>query len=328
MEFLDDQPCPVCGHRGSRPFHVTTYPEHRYRGAFTLRACERCGMLFNSPRLDLEGLAQLYGRNYYFFLRKDEQEFSRIVAMYQRTIGLLDLSVLRERKSIDIGCGRGYFPAVLKKLGWDAHGIEISPDAGRYARETFGLDVFTGTIEKYATSVHMRQFPLVTAIDVIEHVPNPDAFVYSASKIVAPGGYLIIDTPNAFAHNIKLKGVSWKGFNPFHIYLFAAEHLEQMLARHGMQPVQSFSYGNIPTRLDLRDRLIAGLKRAHLLRPVVSAYFALKKMSAGGDDPAPHVDAAAKRIQTEPPYTATQDHLGVLSATKTGDNVVVIARKP
>jgi hypothetical protein len=54
----------------------------------------------------------------------------------------------------------------------------------------------------------------------------------------------------------------------------------------------------------------------------------LKKMSAGGDDPAPHVDAAVKRIQAEPAYTATEDHLGVLSTTKTGDNVVVIARKP
>lgn len=327
MLNLDDQPCPVCQHRGSSLFHQTTYPEQSYHGNFALRRCDSCGLLFNSPRLDNEGLGHLYGRNYYFFLRKDDREFARIVAMYQRTVGLI-ADKIPTKESVDIGCGRGYFPAVLKALGWNAQGIEISPDAGEYGRSTFGLEVFTGTVEQYASSPQRRQFPLVTGIDVIEHVPDPVAFVAASASLVAPGGYLIIDTPNARAKNIDLKGLAWKGFNPFHIYLFGIDHLTRMLEKEGLQVEMSFSYGNTQTPRDANDAAIATLKKAHLLGPMVSAYFAMKKLTIGKQNPAPFVAQAAERIKNEPPFTATADNSAALATSKTGDNIVVIARKP
>jgi 2-polyprenyl-3-methyl-5-hydroxy-6-metoxy-1,4-benzoquinol methylase len=327
MLNLENDPCPVCGKANrSAVFHVANYPEHHYRGPFTLRRCE-CGLLFNSPRLDLEALGQLYGRNYYFFLRDDAREFARIVAMYHRTIGMLDADIA-PKQTLDIGCGRGYFPAVLKGLGWHAHGVEISADAAEYARKTFSIDVFTGTIEQYAADSSFRQFPLVTAIDVIEHVPSPQAFLEAAVKAVAPGGRLVIDTPNAAAGNIALKGKHWKGFNPFHIYLFTAEHLATMLQRLGMTIEQRFSYGNAATRLNLRDRAIGALRATHTIAPVVSAYFAFKKLILGApSDPMPLVSAAVERIGAEPPYRNTADATDIFASDLKGDNIVVIARK-
>jgi 2-polyprenyl-3-methyl-5-hydroxy-6-metoxy-1,4-benzoquinol methylase len=326
MIDLTTQPCPVCGQLQSELVHQTTYPEHHYPGTFVMRRCCGCGLLFNSPRLDLDALGKLYGSNYYFFLRKDEREFDRIVAMYQRTIGLIE-SQISTKRSIDIGTGRGYFPAVLRELGWDAAGIEISADATKYAREKFGLDVFTGTVEQYAASPSAKQFPLVTAIDVIEHVPSPDTFVAAAAKIVESGGRLIIDTPNALAANIRNKGVAWKGFNPFHIYLFSIDNLTQLLTRHGMTVEQSFSYGNAPDDVDARDKVIGGLKKAHLLSPAVSAYFAMKKLTVRSGDPQPHVQRAESRIRNEPAYTSTPDSTDLLAKDKAGDNIVVVARK-
>jgi 2-polyprenyl-3-methyl-5-hydroxy-6-metoxy-1,4-benzoquinol methylase len=333
MIDLTTQPCPVCGQTSSQVFHQTTYPEHHYPGAFVLRRCGGCGLLFNSPRLDLKELGELYGRNYYFFARKDSREFHRIVEMYRRTIRVLDNEPI-EKRCIDIGCGRGYFPAVLKQIGWEASGVEISPDAAEYGRGKFSLDVFTGTVEQFAGSSDARQFPLVTAIDVIEHVPSPDQFVAGAARIVAPGGWLIIDTPNGAAHNIAVKGVRWKGFNPFHIYLFSIENLTTLLARHGMRVERSFSYGNTPleqhepTAMKLRDTVVHGLKGAGLLGPAVSMYFGMKKLtSRKGSDPKPHISAAVSRINREPPYTSTDDSTNPLAAGKTGDNIVVFARK-
>jgi 2-polyprenyl-3-methyl-5-hydroxy-6-metoxy-1,4-benzoquinol methylase len=327
MIDLTTQPCPVCGQVRSELVHETTYPEHHYPGTFTLRRCLGCGLLFNSPRLDLKELGELYGSNYYFFLRKDRREFDRIVAMYQRTIGLIDRAQLPLKRCIDIGTGRGYFPAVLRELGWQVSGIEISDDASQYARAKFGLDVFTGTVEEYADSSHARQFPVVTAIDVIEHVPSPQAFVTAAAKTVAPGGRLIIDTPNAAARNIHNKGIAWKGFNPFHIYLFTIENLTQLLAKHGMSVERSFSYGNSPTAPDPRDNLVRTLKKYQMLAPAVSVYFGVKKLTISSGDPQPHVERAASRIRSEPSYTSSSDFTGPLAQSRTGDNIVVIARK-
>jgi 2-polyprenyl-3-methyl-5-hydroxy-6-metoxy-1,4-benzoquinol methylase len=246
--------------------------------------------------------------------------------MYQRTIGLIQTTIPTKR-SIDIGCGRGYFPAILKRLGWDASGIEISPEAAEGARSNFGLEVFTGTVEEYAASSQAKTFSVVTAIDVIEHVPSPDAFVESAARLVEPGGRLIIDTPNAAAQNIVIKGTSWKGFNPFHIYLFTIDTLTALLARHGMMVDLSISYGNVYTPIDLRDSVLHGLKRTGLLGQAARSFLALKKLTISNSNPEPHIESAVSRIMSGPPYTQTPDSQAPLSATKTGDNIVVIARR-
>jgi SAM-dependent methyltransferase len=208
MISLNNEPCCICGQTRSLLVQEATYPEHGYPGSFCLRKCSECGLLFNSPRLDDAELGQLYGRNYYFFNRPDASELQRIVPMYARTIALVADKVAA-KVTLDVGCGRGYLPAVLSKLGWDARGVEISREASQYARRRFGLQhIFTGTIEQYIASPDARSFPLVTAIDVIEHVPAPDAFVASLARVVDRNGLLIIDTPNAGAHNAPA-GEAW-----------------------------------------------------------------------------------------------------------------------
>jgi 2-polyprenyl-3-methyl-5-hydroxy-6-metoxy-1,4-benzoquinol methylase len=299
-----------------------------------MRRCASCGLLFNSPRLDDEQLGQLYGRNYYFFSRTDARELARVVPMYQRTVGLVADQVT-EKRALDIGCGRGYLPAVLKALGWDARGVEISAGAARYARERFELDVFTGTIEQYASSPLAQQFPLVTAIDVIEHVPAPRAFIEAIARVVSIGGRVIIDTPNAAAHNIAVKHVEWHGFNPFHIYLFTIENLSQLLEQHGFRVERAFSYHNAPldqtsepvTRR-IRDTLARNLKRIGLLGPAARAYFAIKGMSAARNGAVePHLRSAVEQIRSQPSWDATPDARAPLASDHRGDNIVVIAMR-
>lgn len=321
------QPCPVCDRTSSDVLHRTTYPEFGYPGTFTMHRCKACGLLFNSPRLDPAQLADLYGRNYYFFARTASEEFDRIVNMYLRTIALLNESLLSGRRLMDIGCGRGYFPAVLKRLGWDAAGIEISPDAARFARDKLGLNVFTGTIEQYL-ALHALQFSVVTAIDVLEHIPAPGEFIRSAACLVETGGRLIIDTPNAAAANLARRGALWKGFNPFHIFLFTTENLTSLLLRHGFVIEQSFSYRNTPWTAGARNWITAGLRRIGLFSPAAKCYLGLKRLTAASDiSPGKYVSRTALKIQSQSPYTFCTDNTGPLAATKTGDNIVVIARK-
>src|SRR5687767_5492029 len=302
MIDLSQQPCEVCDHAGSEPLWTTTWPEHRYPGRFTMRRCASCGLLFNSPRLDDEQLGALYGRNYYFFNRSEAKELGRIVSMYQRTVALVADRVT-EKRSLDIGTGRGYLPAVMKRLGWDAHGVEISPDVAQHARRRFGVDVFTGTIEQYVASSLKQTFPLVTAIDVIEHVPSPRSFVAAIAQVVAPGGRVIVDTPNGAARNIESKRLEWGGFNPFHIYLFSVENLSRLLERSGLTIERAFSYHNTPQSRSMSDTIRGGLKRVGLAGPAARAFFVLKGMrvSPNGSTDV-HVERAAQQIRSTPSW--------------------------
>ena len=334
MISLNNEPCCICGETRSLLVQETTYPEHGYPGSFCLRRCTGCGLLFNSPRLDDRELGQLYGRNYYFFNRADATELARVVPMYARTIALIEPDV-PERRALDVGCGRGYLPAVLGSLGWDAHGVEISAEASAYARQRFGLrHVFTGTAEQYAASAEAKQFPLVTAIDVIEHVPAPDAFVAALGRVVEPGGLLIVDTPNAMAYNIRAEGENWKGFNPFHIYLFTIENLRRLLGTHGFVVEQSFSYHNAaaddehqPLTRRLRNASIDAARTLGVLGPAAKLYFKLKTLSAPRGDVQTHLARAAAAIRNGVNYMNTPDAQDTLARDATGDNIVVIARK-
>lgn len=297
-----------------------------------MRRCSGCGLLFNSPRLDDAELGKLYGRNYYFFMRQDARELRRIVPMVQRTVSLVAERIAVKR-SLDIGCGRGYLPAVMQKLGWDARGVELSPDAADYGRQRFGLDVFTGTIEQYASSPEAQKFPLVSAIDVLEHVPSPDSFVGASVRSVERGGWLIIDTPNGGARNIEHKGLAWQGFNPFHIYLFTVDSLAQLLKRHGMAVEQAFSYGNRPAEHEpiarkFRDGAARQLKRMGLIRPAAAMYYKLRQLGPAETDTGGVLNETVRQIRTSLPLSQTADARDELSAGARGDNIVLIARKP
>ena len=328
MIDVHQQPCDVCGQARSELLWTTTWPEHRYPGTFAMRRCAGCGLLFNSPRLDDEQLGALYGRNYYFFNRPDARELARVVAMYQRTVALV-AEQIDDRRTLDVGTGRGYLPAVMTRLGWDARGVEISSDAADYARRRFGLDVFTGTIEQYADSPQARQFPLVTAIDVIEHVPAPRAFVRALARVVASGGRAIVDTPNAAARNIASKRLEWPGFNPFHIYLFDVSNLSKLLETSGFTVERAFSYHNAPQPRTMTDAVRRGLKRIGLAGPAARAYFMLKGTggsSANGAVDA-QVDSTLAQVRASTRWDQTADATAPLAANHAGDNIVVIARR-
>ncbi len=333
MISLNNEPCCICGESKSLLIQEATYPEHGYPGSFCLRRCAQCGLLFNSPRLDDQELGRLYGKNYYFFNRPDSTELSRIVPMYARSVALVKNEVL-DTVTLDIGCGRGFFPAVLKGLGWKASGVELSADAAAYARKTFGLDVFNGTIEQYAASAEAKKFPLVTAIDVIEHVPSPQSFIAAISKVVDDNGLLILDTPNAAAYNIRVDGPGWQGFNPFHIYLFNIPNLRQLLQQHGFSVEQSFSYNNsphdsepLPIARRFRQLVVDASRVVGLLKPMAMLYFKWKTMIAPKGDVQEFLKSAVERARQSPTYMTSQDAEDTLAREAAGDNIVLIARK-
>ena len=333
MISLNNQPCCICGNAESELAWETTYPEHGYPGSFSLRSCLGCGLLFNSPRLDHDELAQLYGRSYYFFNRPDSPEFDRAVPMYRRSVALV-ADQITEKRTLDVGGGRGYLPALLKKLGWDAHAVEISPDASAYARNKFSLNVFTGTIEQYSTSQQKQLFPLVTAIDVIEHVPDPAAFIAAAAAVLEPGGRLIVDTPNGGAKNIQMEGIFWKGFNPFHIYLFNPDNLATLLKAYGLTVEKTFTYGNISADRAPKPMLafVGAVARRRLpaavLRPGAKAYFALRRLAGTNGKTEDNLTRAAAAAGVPGTYLDSPDATESLAQSLAGDNMILIAQKP
>jgi 2-polyprenyl-6-hydroxyphenyl methylase/3-demethylubiquinone-9 3-methyltransferase len=100
---------------------------------------------------------------------------------------------------LDIGCGAGLLAEALARAGFPVLGLDAAADAITAAEahamgQTLPLRYRTGRIETLIAEG--MTFPIVTALEVIEHVPDPALFLSGLEAALAPGGLLFISTLN------------------------------------------------------------------------------------------------------------------------------------
>lgn len=103
---------------------------------------------------------------------------------------------LEGKKALDVGCGAGLLAEPLARLGAEVTAIDASVELIAAARDHAagaGLD-----IDYRAVPVEKLggKYDLVTSMEVIEHVAEPAAFVAALAERLAPGGLLVMSTPN------------------------------------------------------------------------------------------------------------------------------------
>jgi len=100
---------------------------------------------------------------------------------------------------LDLGCGAGLAAEALARRGYDVLGMDAAEDAIAAAQahaEGQGLPLAyrSGLAEDLAAEG--LRFPVITALEVIEHVANPGDFVATLSRLLAPDGLLFLSTLN------------------------------------------------------------------------------------------------------------------------------------
>jgi 2-polyprenyl-6-hydroxyphenyl methylase / 3-demethylubiquinone-9 3-methyltransferase len=103
------------------------------------------------------------------------------------------------QRVLDLGCGAGLASEALARRGFDVLGVDAAPDviaaAADHARgQGLRLAYRVGTAEDVLAEG--LRFPIVTALEVIEHVPDPMVFVRMLAPLVEPGGLVFFSTLN------------------------------------------------------------------------------------------------------------------------------------
>ena len=112
-----------------------------------------------------------------------------------------DLSGVR---LLDVGCGGGLAAEALARrglavLGLDAAGQAIEAARAHAAGQDLPLTYRVGTPEELRAEG--RRFTIVSALEVIEHVPDPGAFLATLAALLEPGGLLFVSTLNRTARS-------------------------------------------------------------------------------------------------------------------------------
>ncbi len=110
--------------------------------------------------------------------------------------GLTPLAGLR---AVDVGCGGGLASEPLARLGADVTAIDLAAEtveAARHHAEAQDLAINYRTIAAETLVAEGKKFDIVVSLEVIEHVPDPHAFVATLVDLMAPGGVVIVSTIN------------------------------------------------------------------------------------------------------------------------------------
>jgi SAM-dependent methyltransferase len=96
---------------------------------------------------------------------------------------------------LDVGCGAGQVVGLLTRAGIEAHGVDVSePNLERAVKQSPHCRLYDGRNLPYADG----WFAVVGALNVLEHVEEPEAFVAELVRVVEPGGLVVLSSPNFF----------------------------------------------------------------------------------------------------------------------------------
>ena len=104
------------------------------------------------------------------------------------------------KEVIDVGCGGGILSESLAKLGANVTGIDMGEEplnvAKLHALET-GLTInYQQITAEEKAQACKEQFDIVTCMEMLEHVPDPQSVINACANLVKPGGYVFFSTLN------------------------------------------------------------------------------------------------------------------------------------
>ena len=138
------------------------------------------------------------------------------------------LSPKGDLKVLDVGCGTGINYAWLKEWG-KITGLDPSPEALSYCRDK---KVYDELIEAPGETIPGgKQYDLITAFDVLEHIKEDEKALRSWQAALKPGGFVFISIP-AYqwlfsAHDVALH----------HMRRYSAEELRRKFIAAGLTPL-------------------------------------------------------------------------------------------
>jgi SAM-dependent methyltransferase len=263
--------CPVC-HGQRTAVRWSQRPDRLFRatsGRFDLHGCADCRTAFVHPVPSGPELAAFYPETYWVgptdreqgagvpgglleryrrFVLRDHVRFTGKVVADQRAAGMAV-------RVLDVGCGDGSFLEALGVPG--SLGMDLSKTALRAVRAR-GFGAVRGVLDD--CPIRPGSCSLVTAFHFLEHVHPIEPVLASMRRLLAPGGEIVVQVPNADCLQAKILGRHWAGYDvPRHLVNYTARTLRQVVERCGFEVVAENQQCLRDNPTTLSNSLIPGL---------------------------------------------------------------------
>ena len=236
MLKLENCVCPVCDYDKFK-FKTTIVDQvTNISGKFNLVQCSECNLVYLNPRPKLECINLLYPDNYEPFKKKLTNSKIRKKIFFDFK------EIFHERgsgkKLLEIGCANGNYLKLMKSLGWECHGLELSKAAADSVRNN-GFVVYNNTLEEAKFN---SKYDIITAWMVFEHLFDLKKSLTKLKSISKPETILIFSVPNINCISFKIFKSYWHNIHgPAHLQHFDSSTIKILLEKTGWE-IQKIEY--------------------------------------------------------------------------------------
>lgn len=206
--------CPICGTTTLQKLYITYFPTKP-----VMYQCPKDRHCFTYPSPSWSDLDALYTDEYTHTQAWTKKNQVLSLDYWNKIKQFLPKNSFR---FLEVGGAYGYFCALVRdKKQAIVSMIEPGKTASQYAQEHFHVESYTGMLESFKTQT---PFDVIFAGHVIEHIYDLDSFSNHLFNLLAPGGLLILLTPNASAWRFSRQKSKWSWTAPDqHSMFFSVE---------------------------------------------------------------------------------------------------------
>lgn len=249
--------CPACGANDQTPKFE--------KNGIAYVECKGCQTFYVNPRPPSDVLDWFYrgSPNYAYwneviFPASETARLERIfVPRVDRLFELCSKYEVKTNAILEIGAGFGTFCTEVKKRNiFDrVVAVEPTPDLAKTCRGR-GLEVLELPVEQIQLGDN-ELFDVVASFEVIEHLFAPKDFVGHMTRLLKPGGIMMLACPNGLGFDIETLGAASNTVDHEHLNYFNPKSLAGLLAQSGLELLESFTPGKLDAEL-VRNKILLG----------------------------------------------------------------------
>ena len=227
------RPCAACGSTDARSLGI--------KNELDILSCRKCASVYTP-------YSPWYSSEYYYVsYYKEDLSTPSFVQTRLEEITAEFAPYRKNNRLLDVGCGAGNLLQAARKNGWNAQGLDVAPNSIKHVR-SLGFEVFQGELKQ--ANFPTGHFDVITAAELLEHLPEPRQLLDEVARVLRPGGLFWTTTPHARGLSARVLGINWRCvWPPEHLQLFSVSGLKNLLREVGFRNIRVKTTGGNPLEI-------------------------------------------------------------------------------